>query len=261
MLPSESFASPTTPSALPDVVIAQDPNGWSIAVRRHAASEQVELLIKGMDGYRRPMEFGVPIPAPDAERMIALSRDASEAAALSLNDVPTEHEHKFKVIADGWQAQADAGEELKQLYVVRDPNGWLGRVRIGEKACKLTIKGPRVGISNPEFEYGITPDFAHAVWGISPGARLMKRRHKLPAGNGLTWEIDVFLSPAIKTFLNDQPLAEIELPSPDTPFPTPFWLGEDVSTDPDYRNDSLVDRVARAGTEPSPSNKAVRRPR
>lgn len=257
------MTQPFAPTALderPDAIIATDPNGWSVRVRLHA--DQAELLIVGLDGYRRPLEFGLPIPTRDAERMIALSRGASEASVLGAEDVPTEHEHKFRVVADGWRAQADAGEELKQLYAVRDPNGWLGRVRIGETKSKLTIKGPRVGISNPEFEYTITPDFANAVWTLSPGPRLMKRRHKLDAGNGLTWEIDEFLSPAIRAFLKDEPVAEIELPRPDTPFVKPDWIGEDVSTDPAYRNDSLVDLVARTGTHPTPSAKAgPRRPR
>ena len=51
-----------------------------------------------------------------------------------------------------------------------------------------------------------------------------KTRYKIPAGNGLTWEIDEFHG------VNEGLIvAEIEVPSEDTSFEKPDWLGEEVS--------------------------------
>ena len=62
-----------------------------------------------------------------------------------------------------------------------------------------------------------------------------KTRYKIPAGNGLTWEIDEFHG------VNEGLIvAEIEVPSEDTSFEKPDWLGEEVSSDPRYFNSNLV---------------------
>lgn len=59
--------------------------------------------------------------------------------------------------------------------------------------------------------------------------------NKIPAGNGLTWEIDEFHG------VNEGLIvAEIEVPSEDTSFEKPDWLGEEVSSDPRYFNSNLV---------------------
>ena len=62
-----------------------------------------------------------------------------------------------------------------------------------------------------------------------------KTRYKIPAGNDLTWEIDEFHG------VNEGlVVAEIEIPSEDTAFVKPEWIGEDVSSDPRYFNSNLV---------------------
>lgn len=60
--------------------------------------------------------------------------------------------------------------------------------------------------------------------------------YRIPAAEpGLVWEVDEFLG-------DNAPLvtAEIELPTEDTPFSKPAWLGEDVTNDHRYKNNNLA---------------------
>lgn len=62
-----------------------------------------------------------------------------------------------------------------------------------------------------------------------------KLRYVIPAGDGLNWEIDEFLG-----VNQGLVVAEIELPSEETGFTKPAWLGNEVSLDPRFFNSNLV---------------------
>ncbi len=69
---------------------------------------------------------------------------------------------------------------------------------------------------------------------LSEPGIIEKIRYIIPAGNGLKWEVDEFLGK------NDAlTLAEIELPSENTKFIKPNWLGKEVTGNPKYYNASL----------------------
>jgi CYTH domain-containing protein len=61
-----------------------------------------------------------------------------------------------------------------------------------------------------------------------------KVRYREPWG-GHTWEVDVFEGENAGLIV-----AEIELPSADTPFSKPPWIGAEVSADPRYFNAALI---------------------
>jgi CYTH domain-containing protein len=74
------------------------------------------------------------------------------------------------------------------------------------------------------------------MWPLTKGKRLTKRRHRVPQGD-LTWEIDEFTD-------RDLVLAEIELPSAETPVEIPDWLEpwveREVTGDVAYLNWTLA---------------------
>jgi CYTH domain-containing protein len=111
-------------------------------------------------------------------------------------------------------------------------------VRIADSCAFLTIKGRTKGeekLERSEFEYPLPVADAAAMLEEFCGTRVVRKlRYFLPAGNGLTWEIDEYLDENKGLFT-----AEIELPSPDTPFERPAWLGEEVSGDSRYGNGAL----------------------
>ena len=56
----------------------------------------------------------------------------------------------------------------------------------------------------------------------------------VPAGDGLNWEVDEFHGR-----LEGLVVAEIELPSEDTTFARPEFIGAEVTGDPRYYNSNL----------------------
>ncbi|WP_286826745.1 CYTH domain-containing protein [Alcanivorax sp. UBA3183] len=143
-----------------------------------------------------------------------------------------EIERKF-LIRDPGIVDSLAGERLTQGYLSHDKNATV-RVRIAGNSGWLTIKGKTVGATRSEFEYPVPQEDARQMLDELCGAGVIdKTRYRLPQGE-LCWEIDVFHGD------NDGLIvAEIELPSEDTPFDKPDWLGEEVTGDARYYNSAL----------------------
>ena len=150
-----------------------------------------------------------------------------------------ETERKFLLANDAWRREAvTPPKRLVQGYFPRVAGGPTVRVRISGAKGFLTVKGrPRDGasLSRSEFEYPIPADEAGKMLEEFCGERVVKKlRYTFPAAAGLQWEIDEYLELNTGLFT-----AEIELPGPDTPFPRPPWLGEEISGDPRYTNGAL----------------------
>ena len=146
-----------------------------------------------------------------------------------------EIEHKFLVDTSIWQ-RPGGGIRMRQGYVAtRD--GTTVRVRIAGDRAFLTLKDHAVGLTRHEFEYEIPVGDAETLLDtMCAQPQVDKIRHRVPAAEpGLVWEVDEFLG-------DNAPLvtAEIELPSEDTPFTKPEWLGADVTDDHRYKNNNLA---------------------
>ena len=143
-----------------------------------------------------------------------------------------EIERKFLIHKDLWQPR-DAGDFIAQGYLCAEP-GHTVRVRVRGDKGYLTVKGKNDGIIRAEYEYPIPAEEAKEMLQLCPQPVLSKVRHT-EMWHGFAWEIDVFdgdNAPLI--------LAEIELPSPDTEFSAPPWLGQEVSDDKRYFNSYLA---------------------
>ena len=143
-----------------------------------------------------------------------------------------EIERKF-LIRDPGIVDSLAGERLTQGYLSHDKNATV-RVRIAGNSGWLTIKGKTVGATRIEFEYPVPQEDARQMLDeLCNSGVIDKTRYRLPQGE-LCWEIDVFHGD------NDGLIvAEIELPSEDTPFDKPDWLGQEVTGDARYYNSAL----------------------
>ncbi|MDN5803871.1 MAG: CYTH domain-containing protein, partial [Microlunatus sp.] len=75
----------------------------------------------------------------------------------------TEFEHKLIVVGDSWREAVTSSSSLRQAYLSAKPSMSI-RVRVVDDArAYLTIKGKRVGIGRPEYEYEIPVDDAAAL--------------------------------------------------------------------------------------------------
>jgi len=93
------------------------------------------------------------------------------------------------------------------------------------------------GIERIEIEEETTEQFFMAVWPLTRGCRVYKRRYEV-ADAGVVWEIDEFLDRA------DLWLAEVELERADQPVTFPEWLQpyivREVTDEPEYTNHALA---------------------
>lgn len=150
-----------------------------------------------------------------AARMGELSEPASSAPQEGAP--PEEIERKYLLtglpgfnrrtrrvlIHQGWIP----GEQLQER---------LRRVREGRSTRYFrTVKLGR-GIRRVEVEEETTPEIFRRLWGLTLGRRVRKRRF-IVEEEGRTWEIDQFLD-------RELILAEVELPSVETPVTLPPWL-------------------------------------
>ena len=150
--------------------------------------------------------------------------------------MPQEIERKFLVGDDSWRAAADAGTRYRQGYLSTDPQR-IVRVRVGGEKAFVTIKGIARGIARDEYEYPIPVADAEAMLDALALRPLIEkvRHHVRHAGH--LWEVDVFAGDNAGLVV-----AEVELPSEDTPVELPPWVGAEVSHDPRYSNAALVER-------------------
>lgn len=104
----------------------------------------------------------------------------------------------------------------------------------GERYVR-TVKLGR-GIARQEFEEATTREIFDALWSVTTGRRLQKRRHYVADGD-LTWEIDAFTDRELF-------LAELEIPSEEFDVRIPDWLApyvvREVTHDPAFGNYRLA---------------------
>ncbi|WP_027866781.1 CYTH domain-containing protein [Massilia alkalitolerans] len=144
-----------------------------------------------------------------------------------------EIERKFLLSGDGWR-QLGEPVLLRQGYLCSDPERTV-RVRIeGEKGA-LTIKSKGSGVRRGEWEYPIPLPEAQELLDTLCERPLVEKYRRRIEHAGFTWEVDEFLGENAGLVV-----AEIELPSEDTVFDRPDWIGQEVSGDKRYYNSSLI---------------------
>jgi CYTH domain-containing protein len=147
--------------------------------------------------------------------------------------MPLEIERKFLVANEGWRSDQTVGVRFCQGYLAQDRAAKVRIRRAGDRAC-VTIKGPREGIVRSEFEYLIPVDHAEELLRLCHKPLIQKTRYTV-WHVGKKWSVDVFGGANVGLVL-----AEIELRHPDEQFPTPSWLGPEVTHDRRYGNSALA---------------------
>jgi CYTH domain-containing protein len=136
-------------------------------------------------------------------------------------------------------------DSLPEATVQRMEQGYLPGERVIER-LRMVQEGRKrtyvrtiklgTGVVRTELEEQTTAEVFAVLWPLTEGRRLTKRRHQVPAGDFI-WEVDEFTDRSLV-------LAEIELPSADTPVEFPDWLApfveREVTGDPAYLNWTLA---------------------
>lgn len=147
-----------------------------------------------------------------------------------------EIERKFLVKGD-YKAHAREAFRITQAYICA-AGGRTVRVRLKGDKGYITVKGPSEagGIARFEWEREIGPEDVKELLRVALPGVIDKTRYLVPAGDGIhTFEVDEFHGDNAGLTV-----AEVELSSPDEPFPRPSWLGGEVTGDPRFYNSSLA---------------------
>jgi CYTH domain-containing protein len=145
-----------------------------------------------------------------------------------------EIERKYLVANVPAEGAAGQWTSLRQGYLASGPTGEV-RLRDADGALTLTAKSG-AGLVREEHEISLTPSQFDALWPLTEGRRVEKRRAVLPAGE-LRYELDVF-----EGVLTGLVVAEVEFASLEQAraFVAPSWFGREVTDDPRYTNASLA---------------------
>ncbi|MFN2376809.1 MAG: CHAD domain-containing protein [Candidatus Binatia bacterium] len=202
-----------------------------LALMAQAQARRDELFA-GFEGTWRGEKAGALIHA---------ARQLADRLAPAASSVPVERERKFLLTGLPPAVREAPVQEIRQ--------GWLPGVTLRERLRQVrdaagehyfrTVKLGR-GIERIEIEEETTPEVFEAMWPLTAGCRIEKRRYLVVEGE-LTWEIDEFLD-------RDLVLAEVELDTVDQDVPMPDWLTavlvREVTDDPNYLNLTLATRAA-----------------
>jgi adenylate cyclase len=146
-----------------------------------------------------------------------------------------EIERKFLVASDAWRGFAVRSRDMSQGYIAEAPRTSV-RVRISADDAWINIKCGGLNVVRDEFEYAIPVADARALLAAVRAPLIEKTRHWVPHA-GFEWEIDEFRGANAGLVV-----AEIELADEHQRFPSPPWLGREVTALERYYNVNLVRR-------------------
>jgi adenylate cyclase len=144
-----------------------------------------------------------------------------------------EVERKF-VVPDPPDLEGTDADEIEQGYLAIGADG---EVRVRCKGDRLLLTAKRgEGLSRQEAEIELDRKAFDELWPLTEGRRLHKRRHVIPHDD-LKIEVDVYAGD-----LEGLVVAEIEFPSEEEAraFEPPEWLGQEVTGDHRYLNETLA---------------------
>jgi len=146
-----------------------------------------------------------------------------------------EIERKF-LIKGKYKHLAVKSERITQAYLSLDPERKV-RVRIKGHKGFITIKGiaNNTGTSRYEWEKEINKKEAEELLELCLPGIIDKTRYIIPVHDNLYFEVDEFHSQNQGLLM-----AEIELPTEETPFVKPDWLGKEVTGIKKYYNSMLM---------------------
>lgn len=152
----------------------------------------------------------------------------------------TEIERKYLVSNDEWRRAVTHSTELRD-GLLAFVDGREFRIRFYDDHPTLTVKGPRQGISRDEFEYSIPDSDGQILLERHCNGDILEKTRHFITFEGFEWSVDEYHG-----LLSGVVLAEIELPSEDTEFALPHWVGREVSGDPEYRKINMLKARRRA---------------
>ncbi|MEP6730490.1 MAG: CHAD domain-containing protein [bacterium] len=185
----------------------------------YASVERDWLNDAGASFFVRVGEFAAALrrcasAGTEIERKYLLSRLPERVHAASSVDIKQGYVPGEKVVERIRRVRSSDGTEL-----------WYRTIKVG------------VGLERVELEEETDSELSRAMWRLTKGRRIHKRRYAIRESDDALWEVDEFLDRALV-------LAEIELTDAETEVELPAWLREvvdrEVTDEPEYSNARLA---------------------
>jgi len=167
-------------------------------------------------------------------------REKSERPKLQLHHRPIEIERKFLVANDEWRQSAVRSVSIRDGLIAAYKDRKV-RVRIAGDIATVAIKGPRIGIVRPEFEYQIPIADAERMHSTICQDDTLEKQRFFVEDAGATWHVDVYGG-----ILQGVVIAEIELKQESQELILPRWIGKEVTGDSFYKKIKMRERALKA---------------
>ncbi len=215
----------------------------SLQPKVSAAAIETVLGAAGLSALIDASQIAQLAPAPDRESLGARHLDLLsrvERLVSSLESTPTDVEIERKYLLSGLPGVVTSRGTEQHLR-----QGYLPGERLRERVRSVTSGGKTTylrtiklgrGVQRIELEEATTAPVFNALWKLTEGCRVIKRRYAVSEGD-LVWEIDAF---------DDRELflAEVELDDPHQEPAFPEWLApyvvREVTNESEYVNLNLA---------------------
>jgi CYTH domain-containing protein len=167
-------------------------------------------------------------------------REKSNRPKLHLLHGSVEIERKFLVPNDEWRQSAVRSVSIRDGLIAVYGDRKV-RVRISGDTASIAIKGPRVGIARPEFEYEVPIADAERMLSTLCQDDTLEKQRFFVEDAGATWSVDVYGG-----LLQGVIIAEIELMQESQDLVLPCWIGKEVTGDPFYKKINMRARALKA---------------
>ena len=163
--------------------------------------------------------------------------EKSDRPKLQLHHRPVEIERKFLVANNEWRQSAVSSVSIHDglIAIYKDRKV---RVRISGDVATIAIKGPRIGIGRPEFEYEISMADAEGIFSTICQDDTLEKQRFFVQDAGATWQVDVYCG-----ILQGVVIAEIELKQESQELVLPHWIGKEVTGDSFYKKVNMRARL------------------
>ena len=170
-------------------------------------------------------------------------REKSDRPKLQLHHSPVEIERKFLVANNEWRQSAVRSVSIRDglIAIYKDRKV---RVRISGDVATIAIKGPRIGIGRPEFEYEIPMNDAERMLSTICLDDTLEKQRFFVEDAGATWQVDVYGG-----ILQGVIIAEVELKQESQELILPRWIGKEVTGDSFYKKVNMRARALKAHHE------------
>ena len=127
--------------------------------------------------------------------------------------------------------------EQEMVHMYSGQTSWTARIRFRDAQTKFTLKWKMTGATAIELEWPIERGLGEQIVTQRDHPYVEKRRYEWTGPDGFVWEVDEF-----EGGLDNLIVAEVELPSEDTPVVLPDWVGVELTGNRGWSNASLARR-------------------